>query len=159
MRKPLNLVGLGVITVVFVDVATKLAAGTIAADHTSGPIVPVRNHELSLGVASAGLSTTIALAAIGIAVAAALMWGPIRRGELAPWIPASILGGALANLIDRSMFGSVHDFLATPWIVFNLADVAVAGGLIGLVVIRLRSPRTTSSVGEVIPCEASVNAH
>ena len=87
------------------------------------------------------------------------MWGPTRRGDLAPWIPAAVLGGALANLLDRLLSGSVQDFLATPWVVFNLADVAVIAGLIGLVVTRRRSTRiSTSSVGEVIPCEASVNA-
>jgi lipoprotein signal peptidase len=154
----MNLAGLGLVTVVFVDLATKVAASELASNETTGAVVPVRNHEFSLGIAGAGLTTTIGLAAIGIVIAAALMWAPTRRGELAPWIPATVVGGALANLVDRILFGSVHDFLATPWIVFNVADVAVAAGLIGLIVTRLRHHHASSKAREVIPCEPTLPA-
>ena len=146
-RSPMNRVGLGVAAVAFVDLATKVVASGLVRGPGSGALVPLRNHELSLGLASVGFNATVALAAVGIAIAAALLFGPTRRGELAPWIPALILGGALGNLVDRIAFGSVHDFLATPWVVFNLADVAVLAGFVGLAVTRLRRrPALTRSV-------------
>ena len=49
------------------------------------------------------------------------------------------LGGALGNLIDRIVFGSVTDFLDFgPWPVFNVADTAVVAGvlLMGFVILR-----------------------
>ena len=132
LRNPSARLVLGLTGVMFADLATKLAAAAIAAGHTTGPLVPIRNHEFSLGVAGAPLATTVLLAGLGIALAAAFTLGPARRGELPTWIPACLLGGSLANLVDRIAFGSVHDFLATPWIVFNLADLAVLAGLAGL---------------------------
>ena len=46
-----------------------------------------------------------------------------------------ILGGAIGNVIDRILFGSVTDFLAFSfWPAFNIADMAVVFGVIGLLV-------------------------
>ena len=142
VRNPFSRLALGITGVMFADLATKLGAAALAAGHTSGALVPVRNHEFSLGVAAAPLITTILLGGLGIALAAMFTVGRACRGELSTWIPACLLGGSLANLVDRTAFGSVHDFLATPWIVFNLADVAVTAGLAGLVLSRPRHSRT-----------------
>ncbi|WP_406678203.1 signal peptidase II [Moorella sp. ACPs] len=44
---------------------------------------------------------------------------------------AMIAGGALGNLIDRLRFGYVVDFLDFRiWPVFNLADIAIVGGVV-----------------------------
>jgi len=48
---------------------------------------------------------------------------------------ALILGGAIGNLIDRVFYGSVVDFIdigigSLRWPVFNVADIAVTGGMI-----------------------------
>ena len=40
----------------------------------------------------------------------------------------------------------MRDFLATPWVVFNLADVAVVVGLGGYLLARLRAVRTRTAV-------------
>jgi signal peptidase II len=49
---------------------------------------------------------------------------------------ASILGGAIGNLIDRIAFGRVVDFIEIgPWPIFNFADIAVTVGMIILIVI------------------------
>jgi signal peptidase II len=55
-----------------------------------------------------------------------------------------ILGGALGNLIDRALAGEVIDFIdmgigLTRWPVYNLADVAVTVGAVGLVLIFARA--------------------
>ncbi|MBN8920689.1 MAG: signal peptidase II [Rhizobiales bacterium] len=53
-----------------------------------------------------------------------------------------IIGGAIGNLIDRTIYGAVVDFVFLNgeiigwnfrWYVFNLADAAVVAGVIGLV--------------------------
>lgn len=52
----------------------------------------------------------------------------------------AILGGALGNLIDRFMYGSVVDFIdigigLRRWPTFNLADIAITAGGVMLVII------------------------
>jgi signal peptidase II len=138
-RKAYLAVAIGV--VVAIDLVTKLAAAALAEGHTGGPVVPVRNPEFSLGVAGASRFVMLAISAAGILVAAALVIRPALDGRLPAWVPIGLLGGAAANLIDRSAFGSVHDFIVTPWIVFNLADVAVVAGIVGLIAHRLRCGR------------------
>ena len=49
---------------------------------------------------------------------------------------ASILGGAIGNLIDRVMAGEVVDFIEIgPWPIFNIADIAVTFGMVVLIII------------------------
>src|SRR5258708_37275813 len=54
-------------------------------------------------------------------------------GRLAAWIPGLLIGGGLANLVDRVAFGAVHDWLRIAWINFNIADFLVLAGVIGWV--------------------------
>lgn len=56
-----------------------------------------------------------------------------------------VLGGALGNLIDRIRWGYVVDFLdfyygSYHWPAFNVADMAITGGVILLVWDSLRNP-------------------
>lgn len=49
------------------------------------------------------------------------------------WALALILGGAIGNLIDRTIYGYVIDFLdfhvgGWHWPAFNVADMAIVGG-------------------------------
>ena len=53
------------------------------------------------------------------------------------WSLALIIGGALGNAIDRVMIGGVADFFSMHafgfyWYVFNIADVAIVAGVVGL---------------------------
>ena len=53
-----------------------------------------------------------------------------------------IAGGMLGNTFDRINYGSVRDFLVIPGGIINLADVAVAAGVISLIVaLAIRSAR------------------
>jgi signal peptidase II len=48
---------------------------------------------------------------------------------------ALMLGGAVGNLIDRVLIGAVRDFIAfTFWPSFNIADMALTVGAIGLLI-------------------------
>lgn len=79
---------------------------------------------------------------IGVALAISLwvVWW-VGRGRLSRLTQASaglLVGGALGNVIDRIAYGAVADFLnmsccgfRNPW-AFNIADVAIFAGAIGL---------------------------
>lgn len=65
---------------------------------------------------------------------------------------AALIGGALGNVLDRVRHGAVTDFLgfhvaAYHWPAFNLADVAVVGG-VGLLLLDglRRSERRNAAV-------------
>lgn len=50
-----------------------------------------------------------------------------------------VLGGALGNLIDRLHYGYVIDFIDfVYWPVFNVADMSIVAGVIGLVYFLLK---------------------
>ena len=53
-----------------------------------------------------------------------------------------ILGGALSNLFDRYYYSSVPDFIdlhyeSFHWFTFNIADIFITIGIIGLIIIDL----------------------
>jgi signal peptidase II len=83
----------------------------------------------------------------GIAVAAALFILYLLRKHSGQrmfcWALALILGGAIGNVIDRSLYGYVIDFLdfhaaGWHWPAFNVADSAICIGAALLVVDELR---------------------
>jgi signal peptidase II len=127
--------------VIVADQATKLIGELVDAGSTTGAVVPVRNGELSLGVADAPTPVLAALMALGIIVAAAWVLPRVRAGQVAPWAAAALLAGAVSNLADRALLGSVRDFLAVPGMaVLNVADLAVLAGLLGAALSNIRRP-------------------
>ena len=60
-----------------------------------------------------------------------------------------LLGGAIGNLIDRLLHGSVTDFIKLPhWPAFNVADMAITFGVLSLLyVIEQRPPRAPRHAG------------
>jgi signal peptidase II len=81
----------------------------------------------------------IMLAAFGV-VASLALWVWMARGGSNRLMAVSlglIIGGALGNAIDRVVLGGVADFFSLHafgfyWYVFNIADVAIVAGVIGL---------------------------
>ncbi len=66
---------------------------------------------------------------------------PGRSTRLTALALGLIIGGAIGNAIDRFAYGAVADFVlfhittasfSFNWYVFNLADVAIVAGVIGL---------------------------
>jgi signal peptidase II len=77
------------------------------------------------------------------AVAVVLLWIWLARtsSRLTALSLGLIIGGAIGNAIDRLAYGAVADFVlfhvttasfSFKWYVFNLADVAIVAGVIGL---------------------------
>ena len=111
----------------------------------------IKNHGAAWGVLSGQkwllIAFTIAVTALVVSSAREVS----RRGKLAAIGFGWILGGALGNLLDRVMFGYVTDFfdLDTPvrWLqtfpVFNVADSALTGGVILMLITLLRFPGDT----------------
>jgi signal peptidase II len=65
---------------------------------------------------------------LGVIVGVVLVAGPRSLAAIGLGIA---IGGAAGNLVDRARRGGVVDFVAAgPWPVFNLADVAMAVGLL-----------------------------
>jgi signal peptidase II len=76
------------------------------------------------------------------ALAVIVFWVWLARSErpLVAIALGLVIGGALGNAIDRSIYGAVADFFYFHieswdfhWYIFNLADVAITAGAIGLI--------------------------
>lgn len=90
--------------------------------------------------------------AIGVIATAVIVWQlHAHRGErLLGFALASILGGAIGNVVDRLMHGYVVDFLDFYWgsshfPAFNVADMAISVGAVLLVVDELRRMKKKST--------------
>lgn len=91
------------------------------------------------------------LIATGIAIVALLFFilYAQEEGMLLVVAAASILGGAIGNLIDRLLYGEVIDFLLFywgewAWPAFNVADSCITLGVIGLLWTSWRKPAVTA---------------
>lgn len=63
-----------------------------------------------------------------------------------------IIGGAIGNAIDRLTLGGVADFFSLHafgyyWYVFNIADVAIVAGVVGLLYDSLIASRNAAAKG------------
>lgn len=150
-----------------VSVLALTAAAIVVADQTTktlavhrlsnGPIHLFGSLSLALsfnsGVAfSIGTGRTTPIVVISALLVVVLVW----FGRGAPSYPAAIgtgmiLGGALGNLADRVFrghSGAVVDFIHTGvWPTFNVADVAIVGGVIVLFLVFWRQVGRSRAVG------------
>ena len=90
------------------------------------------------------------------AVAVLLLWAWLSRAQsrLTALSLGLIIGGAVGNAIDRLAYGWVADFVffhissgnwRFNWYVFNLADVAIVAGVIGLLYESLAGDRAAKA--------------
>ena len=95
-------------------------------------VTHVRNTGVAFGVLSGGGAVVLLL--VGAALAVLLVYFGRHAAEGSTWLPAgAILGGALGNLADRAREGTVIDFIdPILWPAFNVADIAVVLGVLGL---------------------------
>ncbi|MBN2609654.1 MAG: signal peptidase II [Candidatus Fermentibacteraceae bacterium] len=95
------------------------------------------------------LTVITAAAAVLVSV---LIWRMADRPALFLVGMGAILGGALGNLLDRFIYGSVVDFIdvgigSRRWPTFNLADIAITTGGILLVILYRRDPPRSPEKG------------
>ena len=93
---------------------------------------------------------------LAFAISGLLIWW-LRKTPRADWktaLPyALIIGGAIGNVIDRLIHGHVIDFIKWyvgdhVWPAFNLADAAIVGGAVGLVLFSLIGGKQDSAAGK-----------
>jgi signal peptidase II len=106
-------------------------------------IVLTRNTGISYGLfqTEGPVGQWVLLAFKAAAVLLLWLWLAHARDRLTALSLGLIIGGAIGNAIDRLAYGWVADFvffhISTSnwrfnWYVFNLADVAIVAGVIGL---------------------------
>ena len=139
--------GVAAVVAVVVDVVTKWLAATR---------LPGASVDLGVGRLQLSYNTGVAfslgdgLPTWAVRVLAGVVTGGVLvvfvAGWLRPPVPAGlVLGGAVANIVDRAGDGAVTDFLWLGWFpTFNLADAAITLGVLALL---WASWRTESSTG------------
>ena len=103
------------------------------------------NRGINFGLLSGGEATRWLLVALALAVSGWVLWW-LRADErpLALVAGGLLVGGALGNVLDRMIYGAVADFLnmsccgiENPY-VFNVADIAIFVGAVGLAFLPAR---------------------
>ncbi|MFL4469700.1 signal peptidase II [Tateyamaria armeniaca] len=98
------------------------------------------NRGINFGLLGDGTSVWV-LIGIAIVICGGVLWWMIKhpQPQLARASAGLLIGGALANVFDRLLYGFVLDFLNmsccgidNPF-VFNVADIFIFAGAIGLV--------------------------
>lgn len=84
-----------------------------------------------------------------VAVGALVIWMANSLTRLAALSIGLIVGGALGNLTDRIVHGAVADFFhfhyaGFSWYIFNIADVAIVAGVVGLILEWILESREAS---------------
>jgi signal peptidase II len=102
-------------------------------------MILVWNKGISYGLFQQdGLWGRLALVVFAVAVSVALIaWLARITSYLMAIAIGLIVGGAAGNAIDRAVHGAVADFYSFhaygfQWYIFNVADVAIVAGVIGL---------------------------
>lgn len=104
-------------------------------------LVLVWNTGISYGLfpQEGPVGRAVLLALKGAALVALVVWLIKTSSRLTAASLGLIIGGAIGNAVDRLIFGAVADFLFFHvdawnfrWYVFNLADVAIVAGVIGV---------------------------
>lgn len=136
------------LVVAIVDQAHKwwMLLGYRIQDKGRVPVLPfldlvfVKNTGISYSMLDqSSYAWQIALAAFAV-LASVAMWvwmAHAATNRLMAWSIALIIGGAIGNAIDRVLIGGVADFFSMHafgyyWYVFNIADVAIVAGVVGL---------------------------
>ena len=80
-----------------------------------------------------------------VAVVGFFFWLAQAERKLLALSIGLIIGGAAGNLVDRLVYGAVADFVSLHsfgfyWYIFNVADVAIVAGAVGLLYEVIMAP-------------------
>src|SRR5947207_2737374 len=107
--------------------ALLVAVAVVAADQIAKmqAIAPARNAGVVTGATPISGATLLAVTLLVLVAFLAVLgrWA-VQIGVPAA-IPALTAGGMMAHTLDRIRYGGVRDFLATPWLIIDVADLAV----------------------------------
>ena len=131
-----------------VDLATKALASVVLSDRTiqlAGPLQLrlVHNPGIAFGLGDAAPAWLILVLTGAVAMVLAIAaW----RGQFGSALAAGlVLGGAIANVVDRLEAGTVVDMFDVGWWpTFNVADIGITVG-VGLLALTTRSGRDVAS--------------
>ena len=90
----------------------------------------VQNSGIAFGLFASRTSLVIAVTGVAVGL---MLWFFAHQGRRHPALPVAlglVLGGSIANLVDRVRLGHVTDFLdLAAWPAFNLADTFIVVGV------------------------------
>jgi signal peptidase II len=130
-------------------IVSSLSVGQHASLLLGFSITNTPNTGLAFGI---GHGEGFVLGITVVALALVVLWFAIDPTRPGLWLAVGLLaGGALGNLADRVRMDAVTDFIDAPlWPTFNLADVAITLGALGLILVSL-SPSTASDEAKPRP--------
>ena len=144
-----------ILVIFFFDRITKIYLINLQADGTNIDlyIYSFLNFYLiwntGIGFGLASMETNIyyhVLTAIIVIVNIGLIFFLVKSRGIYAYLIASIIGGSLGNLFDRIYYYAVPDFIDLHfgnyhWFIFNVADIFITVGIIGLIFIELFKKR------------------
>ncbi len=140
MAHPSQTVAKVTASVVLLDQFTKVIAQVTQGTARPGWLIPVDNPEAALGIIGGSQMGLIALGVAALILFGLYLHFLTNRG-LSTWTAGLLLGGAVSNLIDRILFGSVRDFIWLPGVIVNFADLALAAGALSLLMFQVTANR------------------
>ena len=147
-----------VLSIFFFDRVTKMYLINLATNGTDIDfyIFPFLNFYLvwntGIGFGLASLETNIfyhILTAIILTINIVLIVFLIKSKGIHVYLLALIIGGSLGNLCDRIYYYAVPDFIDFHienfhWFIFNVADIFITVGIIGLIFVELQKKEKIS---------------
>ena len=111
-------------------VSMRLPIGDAVASIGPFSIHHVQNSGIAFGLFANSTTAVIVLTAVAVAAMLVFFSRPAQRHPLLPVALGLVIGGSVANLIDRVRLGHVTDFLDFAyWPAFNLADTFIVVGV------------------------------
>ncbi len=147
-----------ILSIFFFDRATKIYLLNLQADGVDIDfyIYPFLNFYLvwntGIGFGLASMEANIyyhILTSIIAIVNIGLIFFLMRFKTISAYLIALIIGGSLGNLFDRIYYYAVPDFIDLHfgnyhWFIFNVADIFITAGIIGLILIEILKKKKNS---------------
>jgi len=140
-----------ILSIFFIDRVTKiyLLNLQVAGTDIDFYIYPFLNFYLvwntGIGFGLASMETNVyyhILTLIILIINIGLIYFLIKSKGIYAYLIAIIIGGSLGNLFDRAYYYAVPDFIDLHlgnyhWFIFNVADIFITVGIIGLILLEL----------------------